>query len=66
MAYAVLSSGMSDALWYRNKAAECGRLAASATDVAVNKGHLRDQANWNEIAKSIEIAEEAIKARKSK
>jgi len=57
---------MSDALWYRNKAAECGRMAATTKDATFRKQYLRDQLNWNEIAKGIETAEEAIEASKSK
>jgi hypothetical protein len=57
----VLASRMSEAVWYRNKAAQCGRMADSATDADVRDGHLREQHNWIEIAKSIESAETAVK-----
>jgi hypothetical protein len=49
------------AAWYRNKAAECGRLAAMATDDATRSRHLRDQKNWDKIAEGIETAEAALK-----
>jgi hypothetical protein len=49
---------MSEAGWYFEKAAACGRMADRATDPAVRANHLRDQHNWQEIAKKIE-AEEA-------
>jgi hypothetical protein len=54
---------MSEALWYFDKAAECGRRAEQATDPTVRAGHLRDQSNWQQIAKRIEV-EEALKIQK--
>jgi hypothetical protein len=57
---------MSEALWYFDKAASCGRLADSATDARSRDGHLRDQSNWQHIAKRIEAAEAAVKLKKAK
>jgi hypothetical protein len=58
---AVLSSGMSEAQWFYDKAAECARLAAVASDTGIRAERLREQKHWTEIAKSIEHGEAARK-----
>ena len=56
---------MSQATWYLNKAAECGRLAADASDPAIRAECLSNQKHWVLIAKGIENAEAAIKLRQA-
>ncbi|MDB5580327.1 MAG: hypothetical protein JWR80_5503 [Bradyrhizobium sp.] len=56
---------MSQATWYLNKAAECGRLAAETADRAVRAERLSDQKHWIIIAKGIETAEAAVKLRRT-
>jgi hypothetical protein len=55
---------MSEARWYREKAAECGRRALDSENPTIRAGHLRDQSNWQQIAAGIEKAEAAVKLSK--
>jgi hypothetical protein len=56
---------MSQATWYLNKAAECGRLAACAEDSTKRAEHLADQKHWVVIAMGIQNAEAAMKLRQA-
>jgi hypothetical protein len=56
---------MSQADWYLNKAAECGRLAADTADPAIRAERLSDQKHWIVIAKGIQNAEAAMKLRQT-
>jgi hypothetical protein len=52
---------MSQSGWYRDKAAECNRLALASTSEATRNGHIKDRDNWWDIAASIDAADEARK-----
>jgi hypothetical protein len=55
---------MSQSDWYRDRAAECNRLALASRNPATRSRHIKDRDSWREIAASIDAAEEGAKQRK--
>jgi len=57
---------MSESGWYRDKAAECNRMALASTDAPIPGCYIKDRDSWQKIAARIDAAEEAVKQRKTK
>ena len=55
---------MSQSGWYRDKAAECNRMALASTNAVIRDRYIKDRDSWREIAARIDAAEEAVKQRK--